>query len=157
VRGRLTVCATIHSSNAELAVNSRIEVAAERFLCRLSRSRHADHFVVKGALLMLVWLGETIRPTRDADLLGFGDLTPESLTRMFADVCATDVEPDGLIFLASSIRVAPIREEDPYGGLRATIQARLGNARLHIVRRPRLPRRCNAPCRPCTLGRVPRI
>jgi 4-alpha-glucanotransferase len=31
--------------------------------------------VLKGALLILVWLGETLRPTRDADLLGFGDLS----------------------------------------------------------------------------------
>ena len=46
--------------------------ATERILYRLSRSEHADRFVLKGALLMLVWLGETIRPTRDADLLGFG-------------------------------------------------------------------------------------
>jgi hypothetical protein len=30
--------------------------AAERFLYRLSRSRYADRFVLKGALLMLVWL-----------------------------------------------------------------------------------------------------
>ena len=47
--------------------------AVERFLYRLSRSPHGDRFVLKGALLMLAWLGETIRPTRDADLLGFGD------------------------------------------------------------------------------------
>lgn len=40
--------------------------AVERFLYRLSRSPHAEKFVLKGALLMLVWLGETIRPTRDA-------------------------------------------------------------------------------------------
>ena len=106
--------------------------AAERFLYRLSRSRYADRFVLKGALLMLVWLGETIRPTRDADLLGFGEVTQESLTRIFTDVCNVDVEPDGLQFLPSSIRIAPIRPEDAYGGLRATIQARLGNARLHV-------------------------
>lgn len=43
----------------------------ERFLYRLSRSPHAEKFVLKGALLLLVWLGETLRPTRDADLLGF--------------------------------------------------------------------------------------
>lgn len=42
----------------------------ERFLYRLSRSRHAERFVLKGALLLLAWLGETLRPTRDADLLG---------------------------------------------------------------------------------------
>jgi predicted nucleotidyltransferase component of viral defense system len=41
--------------------------ATERLLYRLSRSRHADRFVLKGALLLLVWLGETIRPTRDGD------------------------------------------------------------------------------------------
>ncbi len=106
--------------------------AAERFLYRLSRSKYADRFVLKGALLMLVWLGETIRPTRDADLLGFGEVSQASLLRIFTDVCNVDVDPDGLQFLPSSIRIAPIRQEDAYGGLRATIQARLGNARLHV-------------------------
>ena len=64
--------------------------------------------MLKGALLMLVWLGETIRPTRDADLLGFGEVSQESLTRIFTDVCSIDVEPDGMQYLPSSIRIAPI-------------------------------------------------
>ena len=106
--------------------------AVERFLYRLSRSPHADRFVLKGALLMLVWLGETIRPTRDADLLGFGEITEQSLTRIFTEVCNADVEPDGLEFPPSSLRIAPIRVEDAYGGLRATLQARLGKARLRV-------------------------
>jgi len=103
--------------------------AAERFLYRLSRSSYADRFVLKGALLMLVWLGETIRPTRDADLLGFGEISKESLAKIFTDVCKVDVEPDGLEYLPSSIRIAPIRQEDAYGGLRATIQARCSTSR----------------------------
>lgn len=106
--------------------------ATERFLYRLSRSRHAERFVLKGALLMLVWLGETIRPTRDADLLGFGDLSERSLAQIFTEVCDIDVEPDGLEYLPSSVRVAPIRAEDIYGGMRATLQARLGKARLRV-------------------------
>ncbi|MGH8682857.1 MAG: nucleotidyl transferase AbiEii/AbiGii toxin family protein [Burkholderiales bacterium] len=106
--------------------------AVERFLYRLSRSPYADRFVLKGALLMLVWIGETVRPTRDADLLGFGEITGQSLTRIFTEVCNADVEPDGLEFLPSSLRVAPIRSEDAYGGLRATLQARLGKARLRV-------------------------
>ena len=106
--------------------------AAERFLYRLSRSRYADRFVLKGALMMLVWLGETIRPTRDADLLGFGEVSQESLARIFADVCNLNVEPDGLQYLPSSIRISPIRPEDAYGGFRATIQTLLGSARLHV-------------------------
>jgi hypothetical protein len=106
--------------------------ASERILYRLSRSAHADRFVLKGALLMLVWLGETIRPTRDADLLGFGDLSEQSLASIFRELCAAHVVPDGLEYLSSSIRVAPIRAEDVYGGLRVTIEGRLGNARLPV-------------------------
>lgn len=56
----------------------------ERFLYRLSRSQHAERFVLKGALLLLVWLGETFRPTRDADLLGFGDLSDDELRERLA-------------------------------------------------------------------------
>jgi hypothetical protein len=104
--------------------------ALERFLYRLGRSPHAERFVLKGALLLLVWLGETIRPTRDADLLGSGDLSAQTLEKIFAEVCGLEVEPDGMAYLASTIRVAPIRPEDAYGGLRVTLQARLGNARL---------------------------
>ncbi|MCI0585356.1 MAG: nucleotidyl transferase AbiEii/AbiGii toxin family protein [Planctomycetes bacterium] len=106
--------------------------AVERFLYRLSRSPHADRFVLKGALLLLVWLGEAIRPTRDADLLGFGDLSDESMTRVFRDVCAVDVEPDAMTFLGDSVRVAAIRPEDAYGGKRVTLRARLGPARLRV-------------------------
>ncbi|HHV55575.1 MAG TPA: nucleotidyl transferase AbiEii/AbiGii toxin family protein [Firmicutes bacterium] len=67
--------------------------ATERLVYRLSRSRHAERFVLKGALLLLMWLGETIRPTRDADLLGFGDLSDDTLAAMFAEVCSVNVEP----------------------------------------------------------------
>jgi predicted nucleotidyltransferase component of viral defense system len=106
--------------------------ALERFLYRLSKSPHADRFVLKGALLMLVWLGETIRPTRDGDLLGYGDLSQASLTRILGEVCAVAVLPDGLEFLSASIRVVPIRPENAYGGMRATLDARLGKARLRV-------------------------
>jgi predicted nucleotidyltransferase component of viral defense system len=104
----------------------------ERFLYRLSQSPYAERFILKGALLMLVWLGETIRPTRDADLLGFGDLSEESLAQILKDVCLVQVEADGLEYLVSSVDVSPIRAADDYGGLRGTVQGRLGNARLHV-------------------------
>lgn len=106
--------------------------AVERMLYRLSRSSHADRFVLKGALLLAVWLGETTRPTRDADLLGLGNMTADELATLFAGLCSLDVEPDGLEFDATSIRVAPIRPEDAYGGQRVTMFARLGRARLRI-------------------------
>jgi len=106
--------------------------AVERFLYRLSRSPHVDRFVLKGALLMLAWLGDALRPTRDADLLGFGDLSDTALENIFADVCKMDVEPDAMVYLADTVCVEPIRAEDAYGGQRVTLDATLGAARLRV-------------------------
>jgi predicted nucleotidyltransferase component of viral defense system len=106
--------------------------AVERFLYRLSRSAHSEKFVLKGALLLLAWLGEAVRPTRDADLLGFGELSDEALARIFREVCGVEVEPDAVAFDAASVAVSAIREEDAYGGRRVVAQARLGAARLKV-------------------------
>jgi hypothetical protein len=60
----------------------------ERFLHRLGRSPHVDRFVLKGGMLLRVWLGETSRPTRDADLLGYGSLPSPIWSGCFAP-CAS--------------------------------------------------------------------
>lgn len=104
----------------------------ERFLYRLSRSRHADRFVLKGALLLLAWLGETLRPTRDADLLGFGDLTDDELLAIFRNVCGVPVEPDAATFGGESVRVELIREADAYGGRRMMVRGNVGTARVSV-------------------------
>lgn len=44
--------------------------AMERFLYRLSRSRYAEQFVLKGALLLTAWRASLSRSTMDIDLLG---------------------------------------------------------------------------------------
>lgn len=57
----------------ELDVEHQLTLArfgGERLLYRLSKSEFADRFILKGAALLLVWLGEAIRPTKDVDLLG---------------------------------------------------------------------------------------
>jgi predicted nucleotidyltransferase component of viral defense system len=104
----------------------------ERFLYRLSRSRHAERFVLKGALLLLAWLGENLRPTRDADLLGFGDLSDGELLAVFREVCEMAVEPDAVVFDTGSVKVEPIRDGDAYGGKRIFVQGRIGPARLRM-------------------------
>lgn len=106
--------------------------AVERLLYRLSLSPHAERFLLKGALLMLAWLGDTLRPTRDADLLGFGALKDDDLQRIFIDLCALEVNDDAVVFLADTLRVEPIRAEDAYGGRRVTLVATLGAARLRV-------------------------
>ena len=56
-----------------------VRFALERILYRLSRSQHADHFLLKGALLFNLWYDLPHRATRDADLLGFGASDLESI------------------------------------------------------------------------------
>jgi hypothetical protein len=51
---------------------------AERFLYRLAKSRHRDRFVLKGAMLFAVRVGEQYRSTRDLDLLGLGEASRSS-------------------------------------------------------------------------------
>ncbi len=46
--------------------------AAERILYRLGASTYRNHFVLRGAFLFRVWLGELHRPTKDLHLLGSG-------------------------------------------------------------------------------------
>ncbi len=99
---------------------------------RLSISQHANRFVLKGAQMMPVWIGETVRATRDVDLLGFGDLTDKRLIDIFAELCALDVPEDGMQYSADSIRITPIREQNTYGGRRLLIDSRLGNARMRL-------------------------
>ncbi len=129
VQTRLAQHAKVINTDPNLVLT---RYAVERFLYRLSRSPHVDRFVLKGALLMLAWLGDALRPTRDADLLGFGDLSDEALGQIFAEVCKVDVEPDAMVYLAETVRVEPIRAEDAYGGQRITLDATLGAARLRV-------------------------
>jgi hypothetical protein len=92
--------------------------AIERFLYRLAQSPYADQFVLKGAMLLQIWLPEAGRPTRDLDLLGFGDMTPDRLRRILAAVCDQPVSADGCHtrhLRASQHRhpIRPARRVDP--------------------------------------------
>lgn len=127
VRARLL---TIAKRNGEELEQLLTRYCVERFLYRLGESPHAGRFLLKGAMLFVVWEGRSRRPTRDADLLGFGDLAPEKLSEIIAAICAIPCPEDGVTFLTDSIRVNPIREEQEYGGQRVVIDARLGNAKL---------------------------
>ena len=103
----------------------------ERLLYRLSVSRHAPNFLLKGALLFKLWYDVPHRPTRDADLLGFGPDDVESVAAVFRDVCVIDVD-DGIAFEAVSVKTAEIRKEAGYGGVRVELRATLDGAQLSL-------------------------
>jgi len=104
----------------------------ERFLYRLSKTDHASKFVLKGAMMFVVWLNRQHRPTRDMDLLGMGEVSEQSMRNVFMDVCNVPVEADGLAFDPSSIQIEEIRENQVYHGLRVKIRGTLGTARMAI-------------------------
>jgi Nucleotidyl transferase AbiEii toxin, Type IV TA system len=64
-----------------------VRYGIERLLYRLSQSKYTDRFLLKGAMLFLVWSGEIYRPTRDVDLLGFGSSDAGELEQIFREIC----------------------------------------------------------------------
>ena len=105
--------------------------AMERLLARVSTSPHASRFLLKGALLFALWYDTPHRPTRDADLLGFGPDDAASLVATFREVAAMDLG-DGIVFDPESVKAAAIREDDTYGGTRIRLSARIGSARCAL-------------------------
>jgi predicted nucleotidyltransferase component of viral defense system len=128
IRQRLLDRARMRGEDFQLVLD---RFAVERLLYRLSISSHRDQFLLKGALLFALWFDQPHRPTRDADLLGFGPPDAERVAAVIAELCAIEAD-DGLRFDVGSLVVEPIREEAAYEGLRIRLLAFLGDARCHV-------------------------
>jgi hypothetical protein len=106
--------------------------AIERFIYRLSKSPHADRFILKGALMFSVWSGSGSRPTMDIDLLGRIDNSLEVIVAAMKDACGMDVEADGMSFNAETVTAVRITEDAEYEGVRVRVRGGLGNARVSL-------------------------
>jgi predicted nucleotidyltransferase component of viral defense system len=129
VRARLLKLSKEQGQSFDLVLT---RFAFERLLFRLSQSRFADRFVLKGAMLLMSWLKEPHRGTRDLDLLGFGDPTPDAMLQTFREILTQDAD-DGVVFDANALRVDRIREEVEYGGLRLRATASISGARINLT------------------------
>jgi predicted nucleotidyltransferase component of viral defense system len=109
-----------------------VRFALERLLYRLSLSAHRDRFVLKGGMLVTVWLDDDNRVTRDADFLGHGDADPDKLVVDFREIMSVDVD-DGLVFDIDNLSATAIREEMEYGGTRLKTVAYLEKTRIPIT------------------------
>ena len=128
VRARLLGISKEKGLNFDLVLT---HYAIERLLYRLAQSRHADRFVLKGAMLLMTWFDEPFRGTRDLDLLGHGDPAPEAVLGVFKEVLGQE-QPDGVLFDANAARVSRLRQENEYGGLRVRTTADIGRARIAV-------------------------
>jgi len=104
--------------------------AMERFLYRLSKSRYADNFVLKGALMLTAWEAPLTRPTMDIDLLGRIDNSIETIVDVTREMCRQEVEPDGIVFDVTTIEAERIAEDAEYEGIRVRFRGSLDTAQI---------------------------
>jgi len=105
-----------------------VKYGLERILFRLSRSRHRDVFILKGALLFELWTEQRYRPTRDADFLARGDNAPERFAHIFRELCVLEVDEDGLRFDVKTVEAERISADADYEGVWVTLLVRISNA-----------------------------
>ncbi len=106
--------------------------ALERLLYRLSVSEHRDRFILKGAMLFVTWVADPFRPTRDLDLLGYGDPDAQAMADTFRAIFATAVADDGVTFDVDGLKAVPIRDALDYGGVRIRTTATIDGALIPI-------------------------
>lgn len=128
MRARLLVIGKGRGQTFDLVLT---RYAIERLLYRLGKSRFRDRFVLKGAMLMTTWFETPFRPTRDLDLLGYGDPDATGMLAIFAEICAIDAN-DGVVFDGNGLSVDRIRDELEYGGLRLRTNADIGGATVRV-------------------------
>ncbi len=129
VRDRLLALSRERSEDFQLLLT---RYGLERLLYRLSKSSYQNRFVLKGAMLFLLWGDRPHRPTGDVDFLGFGDSGEADLRAIFRELCDIPVEDDGLALMADSVQVEVIRDQTEYGGLRVRLFGDLAGARVTI-------------------------
>ena len=109
-----------------------IRYALERLLCRLSVSSKRHEFVLKGGMLVSIWLENANRETRDIDFLGHGDAQEATLKETFREIMSIAMD-DGLAFDLDAIESSPIREDAEYAGVRLKTSAFLERTRIPVT------------------------
>lgn len=109
-----------------------VRYALERLLYRLSVSDQHDRFILKGGMLITLWIAGGAGETRDVDFLGYGAPDHERLEASFAAIMAIEAD-DGLVFDLQSLAATSIREEAEYGGVRIRATASLERTRIPVT------------------------
>ena len=126
VRARLLALAQSRGQDYQRVLG---RYAIERFLYRLGRSPYRNKFAIKGATLFTLWTGETHRPTKDLDMLGWGSSAIQDVEETIRAICKVE-DNDGILFDGESVEGARIKEEDEYDGVHVKFHAVLAGARI---------------------------
>ena len=102
----------------------------ERFLYRFSRSKYADKFILKGALMFTVWQVTERRTTLDIDFSARYDNQVATIEKVIRDICEISVIPDGLVFDSETVKGQKIKEDVDYEGVRVKFRGFLERSRI---------------------------
>lgn len=109
-----------------------IQYLQERFPARLEKSVHRNHFILKGALLLIAYNIPTVRPSKDIDFLGQQTSNEvDQIESVIRNIVAIDLK-DGVSFNPKEIDIKQITEDAEYGGLRIKISATVGGDRHRL-------------------------
>lgn len=129
VRARLLKIAKDNNRNFNAVL---LQYFQERMLYRLSISAYKLNFVLKGALLFLIYDIPRSRPTKDIDFLGMNTAnTKENLIDAMTEILSIKVD-DGVKFDTSKIIAEDITEKADYSGVRIYCEASLEQARSRL-------------------------
>ena len=99
----------------------------DRFIERLAVSKYRDNFILKGGFYLSTLFGLESRFTKDIDTaIKDANFTKENIEKMIKSIIAIDINDGALI---SFIEIGNIREEDQYGGFRATLNVKVDSIR----------------------------
>lgn len=104
----------------------------DRFIERLSKSQYNNNFILKGGFYLSKIFGIENRSTMDIDTsIRKTNLTENNIKKMIEEIINIDVSDDVKFKID---KLEPIRDEDEYGGIRATLIFKLENIkdRFHI-------------------------
>lgn len=83
-------------------------------------------------MLFTLWGGDPHRPTKDLDLLGYGDSSFEYIRAVFKSLCEILLPEDGLYLDVETIQVERIKPGQKYEGVRVSLKAYLARAVIPI-------------------------
>ena len=104
----------------------------ERFLYRISVSRHENQFILKGALVMLTWPQSHIRTTSDMDLRSYINPDLQTVIEIMREICELETAPDGIEFDPNTVTATNILETASCPGIRVRLTGYINKTRIHL-------------------------
>lgn len=113
--------------------NEFILYGLERTIYRISISRYADRFILKGGIfLYAVFERDFARATQDIDILAWRiNNEADNIERIFKEIFSIECD-DALCFDLSSIKVKNITEFKEYHGVNISVTATLDKTRIPV-------------------------